>query len=114
MIQQLLQRQKMMLSKKDLGVDGGGMTKHAAIIDKVIKTHARSVHYKVSDNLRDTLLASVKDMPISILEEAYRTWNDKGKERKKSYHPNYFLGIAKRLYEEMPNKNLKTLWGKGI
>jgi hypothetical protein len=101
-----------MSSKKK--VDDGGVLTHAALVAKVFEVYTRSVHYKSSDKVKNNVLASTKDIPLNILQQAFKVWNDKGKERKKAYHPNYFLAVARRLHENAPDNNITSVWGKGI
>lgn len=92
----------------------GGVLDHTAIIDKLFRVHARSVHYSLRKKMFDEVLTKAQGYHISIVREAYDIWYEKGREAHLAYHPNYFLAVCKGLESKRPDKYIKAIWGKEL
>lgn len=97
--------------------DGGPLTR-TSIVNMVFKAHQSFHHYSIKTQkpeLYKKILLEVKDMPLAIVKESYDIYKEKkNSSDNKIPHPNYFLKVCKRKYEEYPEKHTKILWGKEI
>lgn len=86
-----------------------GVLRHSDIVNDVYDLHRKSHHYnldKQKPGQKKALAAKIDYIPRQFVEQAFKIYQEYGKENKmlKRPHPNYFFAIAKRLHMEDTNK----------
>ena len=73
---------------------------HGSLVLRVIDLYKRDHYYKL-DKMQPTLVAAIVHIDPIIIEQAIKIYETaKDKRTGKTPHPNYFVGIAKRMHEE--------------
>jgi len=87
--------------------------RNVTIVNLIFDLYRRSHYYSLRKNsptIYQKALNQTKKYPTWMLEEALEIYiKAKGKDNKRP-HPNYFLAICKRIYEDEDTN--KPIWGK--
>jgi hypothetical protein len=75
----------------------------ADVIKEVLEIHRKSHHFSIKQtqpNVMVKLAAVALSIPLNHLEKSLTIFKTKTKDLGKSPHPNYFIAVANRLYNE--------------
>ena len=99
-------------------VDVGIPETRDAIVRGVFELHRKAHHYSIRKQrpeLFEKINKGILEIPLTICKESFIIYaKAKNKTDEKIPHPNYFLAVCRRLHQDMPDKYLKTIWGKEI
>jgi len=99
---------------KSKNIDKGGVTP-ADVIKEMLDIHRKSHHFSISKTQPKIMVnieVAVLSIPIKHLKAALEIFKTKTDELGKSPHPNYFLKVANRLYDESLGKAVKDSYIK--
>lgn len=95
--------------RSNLLTDKGGVTP-ADVLKEMLNTHRKSHHFsmkKTQPKVIATLEEQALLIPIKFLKESLEVFKSSTIKLGKSPHPNYFLKVAQRLYDESLGKPKK-------
>lgn len=95
-------------------IDKGG-SNPADVIKEMFDAHRKSHHFCMKKTQPKVVVALEEQallIPIKFLKASLEVFKTKTKELGKSPHPNYFLKVAQRLYDESLGKSDKDSYIK--